>query len=185
MVARGESTAFALLTRLTEQLTHSLRTPLSVISNDLVFMATLVGDQECARAVSRCREIGARLSLLSDFAADPLDFRRVPLSSLLGQPAEESTVRTDERRLRRTLEVLEAGSGAPPRLRRDDRGLELRYRWPHAPGNSVVDVLARPSPDAALLSPLIVAFLESSDISVAHTSEDGGCILLRIPVEAA
>ena len=54
MAAGGDSAAFVLLTRLTEQLAHSLRTPLSVISNDLAFMATLVGEEECARAAARC-----------------------------------------------------------------------------------------------------------------------------------
>lgn len=49
--------AAELVTALLQALAHKIRTPLSVISNDLNYFATLIDPDECSRSKRRCHEI--------------------------------------------------------------------------------------------------------------------------------
>ena len=50
---------------LCRSLSHRIRTPLSVISNDLSYFSTKLGDDECSRALNKCREISAILGSIT------------------------------------------------------------------------------------------------------------------------
>jgi hypothetical protein len=54
-------TSLEILSALSHALSHQIRTPLSVISNDLFYLQSLVPEGECARALKRCQEISAVL----------------------------------------------------------------------------------------------------------------------------
>ncbi|MCB0332920.1 MAG: hypothetical protein KDD55_05435 [Bdellovibrionales bacterium] len=45
------------LTALIRGVSHRVRTPLSVVSNDLSYFKTLIDPEECERSIVRCREI--------------------------------------------------------------------------------------------------------------------------------
>lgn len=43
-------------------LAHDIRTPLSIISNDLSYLSSLVGDSETKRPIDKCRQISELLN---------------------------------------------------------------------------------------------------------------------------
>lgn len=49
--------ALATLLSLMRAISHQIRTPLSVISNDLVYFKSLIDPAECERGISKCRQI--------------------------------------------------------------------------------------------------------------------------------
>ncbi|MCB0333050.1 MAG: hypothetical protein KDD55_06090 [Bdellovibrionales bacterium] len=64
---------------------HDVRTPLSVISNDLQYFATQLPKGECDRSLRRCKEISEHLSALSSILLDPLERKKTSLLTLLNE----------------------------------------------------------------------------------------------------
>ena len=50
-------------------LAHKLRTPLSVVSNDLSYYKTLLPDEDLSRSISRCREVSDILKLANSIVS--------------------------------------------------------------------------------------------------------------------
>lgn len=60
---------------------HTIRTPLSVINNDLAYFETLVGAAECTRSQRRCREIAELLDTIHiSHIGEP---KRISINSLI------------------------------------------------------------------------------------------------------
>lgn len=57
--------SYLIVSTLFRTLTHKLRGPLSVISNDLSFLQTTTSDEGCERGILRCREISELLGEIS------------------------------------------------------------------------------------------------------------------------
>jgi len=66
-------------------LVHTLRTPLSVVSNELEYLKGLVPEGECERAIKRCQEISVTLKALSGALPCDMTFETLPLGALLNE----------------------------------------------------------------------------------------------------
>jgi signal transduction histidine kinase len=78
-----------IISALSHALSHKIRTPLSVISNDLFFLQSLVPEGECARALKRCQEISSILQSMEvseELFAAP---QRIEVRAALGLFASE------------------------------------------------------------------------------------------------
>ncbi len=107
-----------LLDHLLRGLAHDIRTPLSVISNDLQYFATQLPKGECDRSLRRCKEISEHLSALSAILVDP-DMERTgfPLLALLHESLSECwalssispdvTVESEQQRLGYVLKEID------------------------------------------------------------------------------
>ena len=112
---------FQLVSNLVRGLVHQLRTPLSVISNDLSYFKTLLPEGECERSRMRCREITAILKEFTAWVPAALDMQRVSFALLLDEIARQRRfamcyefqdsplVRADRNLLGRALDGLVAG----------------------------------------------------------------------------
>lgn len=82
-----------LMTSLVRVLSHQIRTPLSVISNDLTYFKSLISPDECQRGIDKCRQISdffkpaEQLLAISDEQArfDLSDVVRKTLNSALDE----------------------------------------------------------------------------------------------------
>ena len=118
-VRSGGQWALTLFAQLARSLSHRLRTPLSVISNDLTYFQSLLPPHECARGISRCREISAVLTELArlngaPLLREPLEVARV-YEELMGMERFASgsncralvgSVRVDLEKLKLSLDLL-------------------------------------------------------------------------------
>jgi hypothetical protein len=64
-------------------LSHTLRTPLSIISNDLYYFKMLLPPEECDRALERCQEISEKLAWASNFTTEAASAAESNLTNLL------------------------------------------------------------------------------------------------------
>ncbi len=75
--------AFVVFSSLIKALSHKLRTPLSVISNDLFYFQSILPEGQCARSSSKLIEISVLLNDLSQLGTAPLRFEKENLLSIL------------------------------------------------------------------------------------------------------
>jgi len=68
---------------LVRALSHQIRTPLSVISNELSYFKTLLPADECNRSLERCRGISEILSEISPKCLHDFSLNRIELAELL------------------------------------------------------------------------------------------------------
>jgi len=105
----SHQTPLTLLSAFVRALAHKVRTPLSVITNDLTYLRTLVPPEECERSLERSREIANLLRRLCDGCDADLDLRPLTLSAVLPPnlaSLSECTVVGDEQKLRLAFEFL-------------------------------------------------------------------------------
>lgn len=92
-----------ILQALLQGISHSIRTPLSVVSNDLTYFKTLIDPEECERSLVRIRDIAAFLRTVTNATKLTGEFQNVSLkewiessrfvSSESGEPSSSLTVR--------------------------------------------------------------------------------------------
>ena len=132
-----------LVAALVRALGHQIRTPLSVIQNDLSYLATIAPAEECRRGLDRCRRIAdilkaAMLSGGTRFEQGECDLlalaREHQYSSTLG----EARCRGDREKLAYIVQSLPsivaslAGTVAAAELSREDRCIALSARATNA-----------------------------------------------------
>lgn len=74
--------SYLLLSDFIQELSHALRTPLSVIANDLEYLSSVAGEQETKRALGRCRQIAEVLTTLTPPAVAHTKASAVPISQI-------------------------------------------------------------------------------------------------------
>jgi hypothetical protein len=84
---------------------HTLRTPLSVISNELYYLASLTPKGECDRAIRRCTELSETLKRVSVLSRADSPHEEVDLAQVLAEldqthSLETFTIKTDPVRIR-------------------------------------------------------------------------------------
>jgi hypothetical protein len=106
-------TDFALCARLVRSLTHLIRGDLSVITNDLTYLGSLVEPQEVVRAQARCSRVATTLSKLSLLLGSENKVRRSPseVQQLFGECASNplcdyGSVVVDLSLIRRAISLL-------------------------------------------------------------------------------
>ncbi len=104
--------AFLILSTFARSLAHKLRTPLSVISNDLYYFKSLLPTAECDRSIERCRQLSDILSEHTSFGGSELETRRISLTTLMGKAfplcvveGDDHNITADEARLLQALDV--------------------------------------------------------------------------------
>lgn len=114
---------FQLVSALARALSHQIRTPLSIISNDLFFFQSLIDPQECRRSLEKTRCIAGILNQACAMGKEELRREPIDLESLARDvfadaaapdySAEQRPVLTvpgDPVRLRLALECLKAAA---------------------------------------------------------------------------
>ncbi|NLF24169.1 MAG: hypothetical protein GX589_00725 [Deltaproteobacteria bacterium] len=84
---QADTVPLALLSCLIRGLTHRLRTPLAVISNDLSYFKTVLPAEECERSQLRCREVAAALKDISACSVRTLKLEDLSIERLLVESA--------------------------------------------------------------------------------------------------
>lgn len=79
---------FFLLKTFARALGHQLRTPLSVISNDLSFLKASESTLECDRSINRCKELGSILKESTELFYSELSWKKIALISLWQELSE-------------------------------------------------------------------------------------------------
>lgn len=92
-------------------LSHQVRTPLSVISNDLFYLQTLIAPEECQRSLERCKSISDILAAACQVSTRPPSFEAVRLDVLLRDVfacliTEQCSINGDGERLRQAFSML-------------------------------------------------------------------------------
>lgn len=100
-----------LLAAFSRALSHQMRTPLSVISNDLFYLQTLVAPEECQRSLERCKSISDILARSCELDTEPLQLASIPVSAVLPDNfcvavSVSCRIRGDRERLRRAFCML-------------------------------------------------------------------------------
>lgn len=94
-----------ILTAFTKALSHKIRTPLSVISNELHYLGTKVSKEEIERANSQCKKISDILSAASLIEGD-LSFERFNTSELLKSSTSNFELKGDKEKLLKVFHLL-------------------------------------------------------------------------------
>ena len=84
-------------------LSHELRSPLSVVSNELQYLASRLPAEECARAQRRCQEVSDLLKQMCGMSSEPLCKSCVKIDDCLtscDRSAESFSSFTDANRVR-------------------------------------------------------------------------------------
>jgi hypothetical protein len=108
--------ALMLVGALARGLSHRLRTPLSIISNDLSYLRTLVPSGECDRALTRCREIAEILREISEGARLEGARQAFTIGALLEELRPETQI------------SLELGGGGARQIEGDRAGLRRAFK---------------------------------------------------------
>lgn len=96
-----------LIGALTLSLSHALRTPLSIISNEVQYLSTVLPPGECERVLSRCRELDRMLRRYARISRSVLQFEDVALGDVLeASGATHERIRTDRTRLAEFLGLV-------------------------------------------------------------------------------
>ena len=74
---------FMLLSAFTRALAHKLRTPLSVLSNDLSYFKSKLGVEECEASERKCEEIAQILREITSVGGVQLDLKLLTVTELL------------------------------------------------------------------------------------------------------
>jgi hypothetical protein len=74
-----------LLSALSNALNHQMRTPLSVIQNELTYLQSLVSPGECDRALNSCQKIQQILAKFSSYLKSDNSFHEINLEELLSE----------------------------------------------------------------------------------------------------
>ncbi len=105
----SHGTALALLSAFVRAIAHKVRTPLSVITNDLSYLQTLVPPNECDRSLERSREIANLLRRLCEVGDAEVVLKPLLLGAVLPPNLaglSELTVLGDESKLRLAFEFM-------------------------------------------------------------------------------
>ena len=107
---------FDLINAFTRALSHRIRTPLSVISNDLFCFQSRLGQEECSRSVARCRDIASVLTDACAAGQEPLLLEVLRLGEILKEVFDGRlnglagfaavAVRGDRKRLKFALQAV-------------------------------------------------------------------------------
>lgn len=163
-------TDFALCARLVRSLTHLIRGDLSVITNDLTYLGSLVEPHEVERAQARCARVATTLSKLSALVG-PGDKLRRPLSALqplfaggaFDRVPERATIAVDLSLIGRAVTLLREMSGG----------------WERCEGNADNGYISVQAARGTLTTP-VERFQSGSDYAAAKLGEGGaieGCLV--------
>ena len=92
-------------------LSHQVRTPLSVISNDLFYLQTLIAPEECQRSLERCKSISDILAAACQVSTQPPMSNVVRLEVLLREVfacliSEQCCIKGDGEQLHQAFSML-------------------------------------------------------------------------------
>ena len=82
----GDQHSFYILQAFVRALSHRIRTPLSVVSNDLHYLKTFAPPGECDSSADRCREIAKILSETTILGSAPLTIESLRLGDFFQLP---------------------------------------------------------------------------------------------------
>lgn len=89
-IASEAAQSFNRLVRFIRALNHRLRTPLSVISNDLYYLRTVAAGSEIERSMTRVQEMKSILNSVSLCGTRPLEFEEASFEELARGAADSS-----------------------------------------------------------------------------------------------
>lgn len=119
---------FALFAR---SLSHKIRTPLSVISNELYCLGTKTSKEDVELALSQCKKISGILGSATALTAE-LSISDFPAKDLVDACGIDLTIRGDKEKLLFALSLLEETFGAPiaQKIASNGKSINLSYPLP-------------------------------------------------------
>jgi hypothetical protein len=197
-LSADDSRPFELVGTLAEALSHLIRTPLSVISNDLHYFAGRIPAEELERSNEKCRRIAESLSSVALLGRTPLEFRAIDLGSLLAGVLKESligfvpraVIRGDHERLAVLLRIIRdlffgPHSRARMRIAGDNAEIELIDAGCvlSSPAASLSSALRSPA-DKTCKAVLADAIIWAHGGSVEVTGERRACVCFALDPQA-